>query len=31
MLATYRAVFRAPGSAALCAAGLVMRMPMAIY
>jgi MFS family permease len=31
MLATYRAVFRAPGSAAFCAAGFVMRMPMAIY
>jgi MFS family permease len=31
MLATYRAVFRAPGTAAFCAAGFVMRMPIAIY
>lgn len=31
MLTTYRAVFRAPGSAAFAAAGFVMRMPIAIY
>lgn len=31
MLKTYRAVFRAPGTAAFCAAGFVMRMPIAIY
>jgi MFS family permease len=31
VLATYRAVFRAPGSAAFAAAGFVMRMPIAIY
>jgi MFS family permease len=31
MFGTYRAVFRAPGTAAFCAAGVVMRMPMAIY
>lgn len=31
MLKTYRAVFREPGTAAFCAAGFVMRMPMAIY
>lgn len=31
MLQTYRAVFRAPGSAAFAAAGFVMRMPIAIY
>ncbi|HEY7047389.1 MAG TPA: MFS transporter [Jatrophihabitantaceae bacterium] len=31
MLGTYRAVFRTPGTAALCAAGFIMRMPMAIY
>lgn len=31
MLGTYRAVFRAPGTAAFCAAGFVMRMPIAIY
>src|SRR5690348_18034519 len=31
MLKTYRAVFRAPGSAAFTAAGFVMRMPIAIY
>ena len=31
MLRTYRAVFRAPGTAAFCAAGFVMRMPIAIY
>ena len=31
MLDTYRAVFRAPGSAAFCGAGFVMRLPIAIY
>ncbi len=31
MLKTYRAVFRAPGTAAFCAAGFVMRIPIAIY
>lgn len=31
MLQTYRAVFRAPGSAAFAAAGFIMRMPIAIY
>lgn len=31
MLASYRAAFRAPGSAAFCAAGFVMRLPIAIY
>ena len=31
MLSGYRAVFRAPGSAAFCAASFVMRMPIAIY
>ncbi len=31
MLGTYRAVFRAPGTAAFCSAGFVMRMPIAIY
>src|SRR6266496_6333245 len=31
MLSTYRAVFRAPGSAAFCAAGFVMRIPIALY
>jgi MFS family permease len=31
MLRRYRAVFRAPGSAAFCAASFVMRMPIAIY
>jgi MFS family permease len=31
MLQTYRAVFRAPGSAAFAAAGFVMRMPIAMY
>lgn len=31
MLQTYRAVFREPGTAAFCAAGFVMRMPIAIY
>lgn len=31
MLRTYRAVFRAPGSAAFCGAGFVMRMPIAMY
>jgi MFS family permease len=31
MLKTYRAVFRAPGTAAFCAAGFVMRLPISIY
>ena len=31
MLATYRAAFRAPGSAAFAGAGFVMRLPIAIY
>ena len=31
MFKTYRAVFRAPGSAAFATAGVVMRMPIAIY
>lgn len=31
MFRRYRAVFRAPGSAAFCAALFVMRMPIAIY
>ncbi|MDT4933353.1 MAG: hypothetical protein QOK11_1245 [Pseudonocardiales bacterium] len=31
MFKTYRAVFRAPGTAAFCAAGFVMRVPIAIY
>lgn len=31
MLRTYRAVFHAPGSAAFCSAGFVMRMPIAMY
>lgn len=31
MLGNYRAVFRVPGTAAFCAAGFVMRMPIAIY
>jgi MFS family permease len=31
VLKTYRAVFRAPGTAAFCAAGFVMRLPIAIY
>ncbi|MCW2657970.1 MAG: putative arabinose efflux permease, family [Jatrophihabitans sp.] len=31
MLGRYRAVFRAPGSVAFCAASFVMRMPIAIY
>src|SRR6266480_3924212 len=31
MLGTYRAVFRAPCTAAFCAAGFVMRIPIAIY
>ncbi len=31
MLRTYRAVFLAPGAAAFCAAGFVMRMPIAIF
>jgi MFS family permease len=28
---TYRAVFRAPGTAAFCSAGFVMRIPIAIF
>ncbi len=31
MLTTYRAVFRAPGSAAFCAAGFIMRFSIAVY
>lgn len=31
MLQRYRAIFRAPGTAAFCAAAFVMRMPIAIY
>jgi MFS family permease len=31
VLQTYREVFRRPGTAAFCAAGFVMRMPIAIY
>jgi hypothetical protein len=31
MLSTYRAVFRAPGSAAFASAGFVMRMPIAMF
>jgi MFS family permease len=31
MLGNYRAVFRVPGSAAFCMAGLVMRLPIAMY
>ena len=31
MFSGYRAVFRAPGSAAFCAASFVMRMPIAMY
>jgi MFS family permease len=31
MLTGYRAAFRAPGTAAFCAASFVMRMPIAIY
>lgn len=31
MLTRYRSIFRSPGSAAFCAAGFVMRMPIAIY
>jgi MFS family permease len=31
ILDTYRAVFRAPGTAAFCAAGFLMRIPIAIY
>lgn len=31
MLDSYRAAFRAPGSAAFCAASFVMRLPIAIY
>lgn len=31
MLATYRSAFRVPGAAGFCAAGFVMRLPLAIY
>jgi MFS family permease len=31
VLATYRSVFRTPGTSAFCAAAFVMRVPMAIY
>jgi MFS family permease len=31
LFATYRAVFRAPGSAAFCAAGFIMRFSIAVY
>ncbi|PZS12743.1 MAG: MFS transporter [Pseudonocardiales bacterium] len=31
MLTTYRAAFRAPGSAAFCAAGFIMRFSIAVY
>jgi MFS family permease len=31
MLGTYRAVFRVPGTAAFCAAGFLMRLPIALY
>jgi MFS family permease len=31
MFGAYRSVFRTPGTAAFCAAGFVMRMPIAIY
>lgn len=31
MLSKYRAVFRVPGAAAFCAAGLVMRLPISMY
>ncbi len=31
MFRTYRSVFRTPGTAAFCAAGFVMRMPIAMY
>jgi MFS family permease len=31
MLSTYRAVFRAPGSAAFATAGFIMRMPIAMF
>jgi MFS family permease len=31
VLGSYRAVFRAPGTAAFCAAGLVMRLPISMY
>ena len=31
MLDTYRSVFRTPGTAAFCAAGFLMRMPIAMY
>ena len=31
MLETYRAAFRAPGTAAFATAGFVMRLPIAVY
>src|SRR5919198_681544 len=31
MLGNYRAGFRTPGTAAFCAAGLVMRLPISMY
>src|SRR3954471_11514617 len=31
MLRNYRAVFRTPGTAAFCAAGVVMRLPISMY
>ena len=31
MLDTYRSVFRTPGTASFCAAGFLMRMPIAMY
>src|SRR4051812_34657645 len=31
MFATYRSVFRIPGTAAFCAASFVARMPLAMY
>src|ERR687887_224219 len=31
MLGNYRAVFRTPGTAAFCTAGVVMRLPISIY
>lgn len=31
MLATYRAVFRTPGTASFCLAGALMRLPIAMY
>lgn len=31
MLRNYRAVFREPGTAAFCVAGLIMRLPLAMY